>query len=140
MSGGEEAGRSKGLLEKVASELDPEGLGGEQAVTGRKDVQRRGKSKAWRLVGVLVLPGVAGVSEVLGIQWGRWAVVRCRRAQVPGYRSWTSFSGQGCDCAPVHQTLLEAQDIPTKPALGKLATPLGDRQDHDTWCQSSPRK
>lgn len=39
-------------------------------------------------------PGVAGVSEVLGIQWGRWAVVRCRRAQVPGCRSWTSFWGR----------------------------------------------
>lgn len=45
VSGGEEAGRSKGLLEKVASELDPEGLGGEQAVTGRKDVLRWGDSR-----------------------------------------------------------------------------------------------
>lgn len=43
--GGEEAGRSKGLLEKVASELDPQGLGGEQAVTGRKDVPRWGDSQ-----------------------------------------------------------------------------------------------
>lgn len=84
-------------------------------------------------------PGVAGVSEVLGIQWGRWAVVGCRRAQVPGCRSWTSFSGQGCDCAPVRQALLEAPDIPTKPALGKLTT----RWETDrtlTCCRSSPRK
>lgn len=29
--------------------------------------------------------------------------------------------GQGCDCAPVRRALLEAPDIPTKPALGKLA-------------------
>lgn len=89
--------------------------------------------KAWRLVWCPCSPGVAGVSDVLGIQRGRWAVVRCRRAQVPGCRSWTSFLGQDCDCAPVCQALFEAQDIPTKPALGKLPTPLGDRQDHDTW-------
>lgn len=37
------------------------------------------------------------------------------------------LSGWACAWAPVG----EAQDIPTRPALRKLATPWGDRQDRD---------
>lgn len=132
-SGSEKAGRSKGLLEKVVSELDPEGLGDEQVVTGRKDVLRWGNGQ--RLGGWY---GVSAPQVWLGCQmsWasngegGLWSDAgepKFPAAEV-GLPSWGRTV-----TAPVCQALFEAQDIPTKPALGTLATLLGDRQDHDTW-------
>lgn len=63
--GREEASRSTGFLEKVVSELDPEGFWGgggfEQTVTGRKDVLRWGSSLSRGLE--------AGMGQVISAPW-----------------------------------------------------------------------